>query len=45
VTRYLKSRRDSQSRQIIVEGEPLTMESVWKLRDRFFAPHGDARRV
>jgi GTPase SAR1 family protein len=36
VTRYLKTRRDKKSRQIIFEGEPLTMEAVWRLRDGFF---------
>jgi len=36
VTRYLKSRKDKQSRQIIFDGEPLTMEAVWTLRDTFF---------
>lgn len=36
LTRYLKSRRDKQSRQIIFDGEPLTMEAVWRLRDEFF---------
>ena len=39
VTRYLKNRRDKQSRQIIFEGESLTMEAVWKLRDSFFPRH------
>jgi len=41
VTRCLKNRKDKQSRQIIFEGEDLTMESVWRLRDAFFP----ARRV
>jgi len=36
ITRYLKSRRPWQSRQIVFEGEPLTMEAVWRLRDEFF---------
>ena len=36
VTRYLKDRPDKQRRQIIFDGEPLTMETVWRLRDRFF---------
>jgi hypothetical protein len=36
VTRYLKNRKDKQRRQIIFDGEPLTMEAVWKLRDAFF---------
>jgi hypothetical protein len=38
VTRYLKNRSDKQSRQIVFDGEPLTMEAVWKLRDEFFPP-------
>lgn len=37
VTRYLKSRKDKTSRQIVFEGERLDMQAVWKLRDRFFA--------
>ena len=36
VTRYLKDRQDKKSRQIIFQGEPLTMQAVWKLRDEFF---------
>lgn len=36
VTRYLKDRKDKKSRQIIFQGEPLTMQAVWKLRDEFF---------
>ncbi|HEX3532773.1 MAG TPA: TIR domain-containing protein [Gemmatimonadaceae bacterium] len=36
VTRYLKSRKDTENRQIVFEGEELTMESVWRLRDAFF---------
>jgi len=36
VTRYLKNRKDKKSRQIIFEGEALTMETVWRLRDAFF---------
>jgi hypothetical protein len=38
VTRYLKSRKDKKSRQIIFDGEDLTMTAVWKLRDEFFPP-------
>ncbi|MDD4652396.1 MAG: TIR domain-containing protein [Methanothrix sp.] len=40
VTRYLKGRKDNdkESRQIIFEGEDLTMKAVWKLRDEFFPP-------
>ena len=38
VTRYLKERKDRQSRQIIFDGEPLTMEAVWRKRDEFFPP-------
>jgi hypothetical protein len=40
VTRYLKNRRDKQRRQIIFDGERLTMEAVWKLRDAFFPRRG-----
>ncbi|OYV11146.1 MAG: hypothetical protein CG446_870, partial [Methanosaeta sp. ASO1] len=36
VTRYLKDRKDKKSRQIIFEGDALTMQAVWKLRDAFF---------
>ena len=36
VTRYLKSRKDKNSRQIIFQGEKLDMEAVWKVRDAFF---------
>ena len=36
VTRYLKNRKDKKSRQIIFDGEPLTMEAVWRRRDAFF---------
>ena len=36
VTRYLKNRKDKKSRQIIFEGEALTMEAVWRQRDAFF---------
>lgn len=38
VTRYLKNRKDKQSRQIIFNGEKLDMEAVWKVRDEFFPP-------
>jgi len=40
VTRYLKGRKDNdnESRQIIFEGEDMTMKSVWRLRDEFFPP-------
>jgi WD40 repeat protein/DNA-directed RNA polymerase subunit RPC12/RpoP len=36
VTRDLKNRKDKKSRQIIFEGEALTMEAVWRRRDAFF---------
>lgn len=36
VTRYLKDRKDKESRQIIFNGEKLDMEAVWKVRDGFF---------
>jgi WD40 repeat protein/RNase P subunit RPR2 len=38
VTRYLKGRKDKESRQIIFDGEALTMKAIWKLRDEFFPP-------
>lgn len=37
--RYLKNRSDKQSRQIVFDGEPLTMKAVWLLGDRYF-PRG-----
>jgi hypothetical protein len=43
VTRYLRNRRDQRSRQIVFEGEPLTMEAVWKVRDELF-PRPRARK-
>ncbi len=36
VTSYLKTRNDKQSRQIVFDGENLTMKAVWRLRDRYF---------
>lgn len=42
VTRYLKDRKDKKSRQIIFDGEPLTMKAVWRLRDTFFPPSARA---
>ena len=42
VTRYLKDREDKESRQIIFNGESLTMEAVWRLRDSFFPPSARA---
>jgi WD40 repeat protein/RNase P subunit RPR2 len=38
VTRYLKTRKDKKSRQIIFAGEKLDMEAVWNVRDEFFPP-------
>lgn len=38
VTRYLKARKDKQSRQIVFAGEKLDMAAVWRLRDAFFPP-------
>jgi WD40 repeat protein/GTPase SAR1 family protein len=43
VTRYLRNRRDQRGRQIVFEGEPLTMEAVWKVRDELF-PRPRARK-
>lgn len=45
VTRYLTDRKDKTSRRIVFEGEPLTMEAVWKLRDEYFPPPGRGSRV
>ncbi len=42
VTRYLKDREDKKSRQIVFQGEALTMEAVWRLRDAFFPPSARA---
>lgn len=42
VTRYLKRREDKKSRQIVFDGEALTMQTVWRLRDTFFPPRGGA---
>jgi WD40 repeat protein len=36
VTRYLNNRKDKKNRQIIFDGEALTMEAIWRLRDTFF---------
>lgn len=45
LTRYLKTRNDKQSRQIVFDGEALTMEAVWRLRDEFFPRRaGTARK-
>jgi hypothetical protein len=44
VTRYLKNRKDKQSRQIIFDGDPVAMEAVWKLRDEFFPPRAGIRQ-
>ncbi len=41
VTQHLKTRKNKKSRQIIFKGEQLTMEAVWKVRDRFFPPGQD----
>ena len=41
VTRYLKSRKDKPSRQIIFEGEKLDAPAVWRTRDDVF----DAKRA
>ena len=36
VTRYLETRKDKKSRQMIFEGERLDMEAMWKVQDEFF---------
>lgn len=38
VTRYLQSRKDKTSRQIVFEGEQLDRQAVWRLRDQFCPP-------
>lgn len=35
-TRYLKGRKDKDSRQIIFTGEKLDAPAVWRVRDGFF---------
>jgi GTPase SAR1 family protein/DNA-binding beta-propeller fold protein YncE/DNA-directed RNA polymerase subunit RPC12/RpoP len=40
ITRCLKDREEKQSRQIVFDGEDVTMESVWRLRDGFFPARG-----
>ncbi len=44
VTRYLKSRKDKKSRRVMVEGEKLDMEAVWRVRDELFPPRRGKRR-
>src|SRR6185295_19364433 len=44
VTRYLKNRKDTTSRQIVFEGERLDIQAVWKLRDRFCPPRRGVAR-
>ncbi len=44
VTRYLKARKNQNSRQIIFDGEKLDMEAVWKVRDTFFPQQGSTTR-
>lgn len=36
VTSYLRNWKDKQSRQIVFDGELLTMKAVWSLRDNYF---------
>jgi hypothetical protein len=38
VSEYLRRREDKESRQIVFDGEELTMEAVWRVRDRLFPP-------
>jgi hypothetical protein len=38
VSEYLRRREDKKSRQIVFDGEELTMEAVWRVRDRLFPP-------
>ena len=44
LTRYLKSRKNKKSRQIVFKGEELDMQAVWRLRDEFFPPGHDKAR-
>jgi small GTP-binding protein len=43
LTRYLKTRPDRASRQIVFEGEKLDATAVWHLRDRFIPPRGGTK--
>ena len=48
VTNYLMNREDKESLKIIFDGEALTMEAVWRLRDAFFprsarTPYGEGK--
>jgi hypothetical protein len=36
ITRYLKGRKDKDSRQIIFTDEKLDAPAVWRVRDGFF---------
>lgn len=45
VSRYLKNRDDKTSRQIVFDGEPLTMEAVWRLRDEFFPSRAGSKAL
>jgi len=38
VTRFLETRSDKTSRQIIFDGEKLDMDAMWRVRDHFFPP-------
>ena len=40
VTRYLKRRKNKDSRQIVFAGEKLDARAVWGLRDTFYPPPG-----
>lgn len=40
LTRYLKTRQDKQSRQIVFAGEKLDAPAVWRLRDEYIPPAG-----
>jgi hypothetical protein len=43
LTRYLKTRPDRTSRQIVFDGEKLDATAVWRLRDQFIPPRGSSR--
>lgn len=45
ITRYLKARKDKQSRQIIFDGEKLDMNAVWRVRDQFFPSYSSGTKA
>ncbi|WGS84949.1 TIR domain-containing protein [Methylomonas sp. UP202] len=45
ITRYLQNRDDKSSRQVVFEGEAMTMEAVWRLRDEFFPSRPRSKKL